>query len=125
MEKAEINFRSDTDLNTLFRDYSEKFIGINSSNVNDVNSKEFIEYYFVKNNTQITNIKQQLKIDFDTMDCNNTRSGTHYALVYPNAKESLATQAGNVKFLLDHLEKIEKYIAECKRLNLEIGIGME
>ena len=126
MRENSIEFRSNIELNTLFKDYldvfkmkdtysiiAEKEITNNYYRF-DINSRDFIVAYSKKNKLYeiVQDVKNRLGSDSDL---------TYYNQIYPNAREADSTKKDAVGCLRANIDKIDKYISECERLKLEVG----
>ena len=121
-----IEFLSDIELNTLFKEYLDRFkLKDTYSNIAekeitniykrfDINSRDFIIAYSKKNELYniVQDVKNRLGSDSDL---------TYYNQIYPNAREADSTKRAAVYGLRENIDKIDKYISECERLKLEVG----
>ena len=135
MKDNSIEFRGDSDLNILFKDYlkelgekddylniaKEKFTNYKYDPYN-IYAKDFITDYSKKNELYniVKKIKKALDSDSGQM-ANGEIKSTYYYKIYPNARETGSTQRGAVDSLRENIDKIDKYVSECEKLKLEVG----
>ena len=126
MRDNSIEFRTNSELNNLFREYlnvlkledtyssivEKKFT--NKYDRFNINARDFIVEYSKKNELYkiVQNVKNILDSDSDL---------TYYNQIYRNALEADSTKRGAVDGLRENIDKIDKYISECERLKLEVG----
>lgn len=133
MRDNSIEFRDNSDLNTLFENYLEElggkddYLNIAEKKFTEydrfnINTRDFIVEYSKKNGLYkiVQNVKNILDSDSGQM-ANGEIKSTYYHKIYPYARETGSTQKGAVDDLRENIDKIDKYISECERLKLEVG----